>query len=151
MRPKDIGTAAETAVARAFQRSGFPHCERRALRGHYDCGDLTGIPGVVVEIKGGKAAKQASDQLIESWLDETEIERVNANADLGLLVVQRAGVGAPNAHRWWAYTRTGWGLIDTTGYQRAPYIVGITVRLYLGDALRILRDLGYGEPLEAIA
>jgi hypothetical protein len=145
VRPKDIGTVAETAVVRVLQRSGFPHAERRALRGAYDCGDVTGIPGVAVEIKGGKAAKRASDAQIEAWLDETEAERINARADIGLLVVQRAGVGAPNAHRWWAYTRTGaHGLVIAN-------VASITVRMHLGDAITLLRRYGYGEPLEGVA
>lgn len=131
-----IGTAAETAVVRVFNANGFPHVERRRLRGRYDMGDLTGCPGLCVEIKGGAAAKNASDAQIAAWLDETETERLNAGAYHGVLVVQRKGIGAPNAGRWWAVIRDGHGAV---------------VRYYLADYLRVLRMCGYGEPLEDAA
>lgn len=102
MRPKDIGTAAESAVVKALRAHGFPHAERRALAGAYDLGDITGTPGLVWEVKGGQAAKTASDGQVEKWLTETENERRNANADKGVLILARAGIGATNAHRWWA-------------------------------------------------
>ena len=128
----NIGTAAETAVVRVFNANGFPHVERRRLRGNKDCGDLSGIPGVVVEVKGGNAARNASDRLIESWLDETQVETVNAGADIGVLIVARRGIGPANAGQWWAITRNRHGM---------------TIRYYLADYLRWLRILGYGEPL----
>ena len=59
-RPKDIGTAAETAVVRFLRDNGFPLAERRALHGSTDRGDITGTPGLVWEVKGGDAAKTAS-------------------------------------------------------------------------------------------
>lgn len=147
-----IGTAAETAVVRVFQANGFPHCERRRLRGAKDCGDLiTGAPGLVVEVKGGAAARNASDALIEKWLDETEAERVNAGADIGLLVVARKGIGGANAHRWWVVTRSGGkGTHLTSELVLAP-VRGVTVRMHLADALGMLRAAGYGEPLEDAA
>lgn len=131
-RPKDIGTAAETAVVKALRQLGFPHAERRALAGAHDLGDITGTPGVVWEIKGGNAAKTASDGQVEKWLDETECERRNAGAGRGVLVIQRAGIGAANAHRWWAVTR-------------GPY--DIAWRTTLFNQCIELRAFGYGEPL----
>jgi hypothetical protein len=132
-RPKDIGTAAETAVVKALRLHGFPNAERRALAGAYDLGDITGTPGLVWEVKGGEAAKSASDAQIEKWLDETETERINAGADIGVLVVQRRGIGPANAHRWWTVVR------GTT--------LGITIRKTLADECKLLRFMGYGEPL----
>lgn len=136
-RPKDIGTMAETAVVRALRNLGFPHAERRALAGAYDLGDITGTPGLVWEVKGGNAAKTASDGQVEKWLDETERERINAGADYGILVVQRAGIGAANADRWWAITRARFPQRD------------ITTRRTLADQCHILRGCGYGDPLVA--
>jgi Holliday junction resolvase-like predicted endonuclease len=46
---KRVGTAAESLVVDFLQRHGFRYAERRALRGVNDCGDVTGIPGVVGE------------------------------------------------------------------------------------------------------
>ena len=140
-KPKAIGTAAESAVVKVMQRAGFPHAERRALRGGLDAGDITGIPGVVVEVKGGAAAKTASDAQVEDWLAETETERINAKADLAVLVVQRKGVGYPNADKWWA-------VVDGLHLKAAPPL-NAPVRLLFGDVLRWLRANGYGTALPA--
>lgn len=140
-RPKDIGTSAETAVVRALRRLGFPNAERRALAGTYDLGDITGTPGVVWEVKAGNAAKTASDGQVTKWLEETERERLNAKADHGVLVLQRAGIGAANAHRWWAISRSG----------RPGGAHSVTVRHTLEDACVLLRLAGYGEPLDEVS
>lgn len=137
-RPKDIGTAAETAVVKALRQHGFPQAERRALAGAYDLGDITGTPGIVWEVKGGNAAKTASDGQVEAWLDETERERVNADAAFGVLVLQRAGIGAANADRWWAVSREYVGPADRE----------VTIRTTLADACLRLRSWGYGAGLD---
>ena len=147
MRPKDIGTAAETAVVKYLRNHGFAGAERRALAGTFDLGDIVGIVGVCVEVKGGKAAESAGDGQVAQWLDETERERVNAGADIGLLVMKRKGVGSENAGRWWAVLR----LRDLTSYLAhddgpTPDLSG-PVRLLLADAVLLLRALGYGDPL----
>lgn len=77
-RPRDIGTRAETAVVRVLRDHGFPHAERRALRGSQDAGDITGTPGVVWEVKGGERAKNASHGQLSKWLHETSRERETA-------------------------------------------------------------------------
>lgn len=137
-KPKNIGTAAETAVVRVLQASGWPYAERRTLHGSYDRGDVTGTPGVVWEVKGGEAAKSASDGLIEAWLLETETERVNDNAAVGVLVVQRRGIGPANAKRWWAVMRS-----ETLGGAFMT-IDHMPVRLTLEGACRVLVGMGYG-------
>lgn len=103
-RPRSIGTAGETAVARYFQANGFPDVERRALHGGTDLGDLVNVPGSVVEVKAGHAAWNASDNLINDWLGETLRERDNAKAAIGILVVARRQKGA---HDWWAVLTMG--------------------------------------------
>lgn len=50
-KQKAKGTRYETACVTVFAPR-FPTCERRALRGINDAGDLTGLP-VVVECKAG--------------------------------------------------------------------------------------------------
>lgn len=142
-RPKQIGTAAETAVIRAARPRGFPHADRLTLTGALDRGDVGLCPGVIVEVKGGAAAKDASDGMIDGWLVETERERVNAGAAVAFLVTQRAGVGPANAHRWWAWWRLGWlpDLVVVPPHDR------FVIRMQLGDALQLLRGAGYGDPL----
>lgn len=128
-RPKDIGTQCETAVANYLVSMGFKDAERRSLKGNKDCGDITGVRDLCVEVKGGKAAECASDNQIESWLDETETERLNAKVPLGVLVIKRKGVGVGNAGRWWAIERMG------TSYGKA------TLRWYFEDYVRAYKSL----------
>ncbi|HEY3546255.1 MAG TPA: hypothetical protein VGK17_09200 [Propionicimonas sp.] len=145
-RPKAIGTAAETAVVRAARRLGFPNAERRALRGRHDVGDILLCPGVVLEVKGGQAARSASDGQVSAWLAETERERVNAHAAAAVLVTQRAGVGEPNAERWTAHLRLG-QMAGLCGWPLSGPVDTAPLRLSLADALSVLRSAGYGEPL----
>lgn len=97
--PKAIGTAAETAVVRYLAAHGFPAAERRALHGATDLGDVTGTPGLVWEVKGGDAAKDASDNQIADWMDEAQTEAGNAGATYGFLIVARR---RKNVRDWWA-------------------------------------------------
>ncbi|MEO3929261.1 hypothetical protein ABGB07_36230 [Micromonosporaceae bacterium B7E4] len=144
-RPRDIGTAAETAVVRYLHTAGFPHAERRTLRGNLDAGDITGTPGICWEVKGGQAARTASDLDVTRWMAELATEVRNARATVGLLVVQRAGVGSANAGRWWAYM-PAFQLADliekpmTVEAERHAF----PVRMLLADAVSLLRAAGYG-------
>lgn len=151
-RPKDIGTAAETAVVRYLRSAGFPHAERRALRGNQDAGDITGTPGVCWSVKGGAAAKAASDNQVSLWLAEAEKQKTNAGVDVFLLVLQRPGIGPANASRWWAivpgwqyeslcYTPQPYGAADLGKWRfgdRGP------LRAHLSQATALLRYAGYG-------
>lgn len=153
-RPKNIGTAAESAVVKAARRLGFPHAERVVLHGRDDEGDVRLTPGltagVVIEVKGGNAARDASDAQVWAWLLDTERERVNARADYALLVTQRRGVGAANAERWWAHARVG-DLARLRGYPTSFELADdAPVRMTLASALAQLRAAGYGHPLEAL-
>lgn len=139
-RSKNLGTAAETAVVRYLRANGFPQAERRALAGSYDLGDVTGIPGVVIEVKGGQAAKTASDGQVTLWLAETERERVNARADVGILVMSRSGIGPSRAGSWWAVVRLD-QFVTIGGFPLPAH----TVRMHLSDAIRLMRTNGYGD------
>ena len=145
-RPRAIGTAAETAVCRYLAAHGFPHAERRSLKGSLDQGDITGTPGVVWEVKGGQAAKTASDGLVAEWLAETDTERVNAGCNVGVLVLQRAGIGPANAGRWWAVLH----LCDVAPREALAHrdLYVAPVRMHLSDAVLLLRARGYGQPLD---
>lgn len=81
-KSRAVGTQAETAVVRYLQ-NWWPAAERRALSGNKDRGDVAGMPGVVIEVKAAKKLELAA------WRRETEVERVNAGATYGLLVVKR--------------------------------------------------------------
>ena len=86
-RNKAKGTAFETLIVRYLQEHGFPYAERRALAGINDLGDITGTPGVVWECKNHKTLS------FSEWLAEAEVERGNANADLGVVIAKRRGKG----------------------------------------------------------
>jgi hypothetical protein len=138
----NIGTRTATAVVKVFRERGFPDADRRVQKGAKDEGDLTGLGRICVEIKGGNAARMASDAQIEAWLDETDVETRNSGADIGVLVVARKGIGYDNAHRWWAIVR-GSGHSSLWG--------GMTVRFYLEDWITYARRLGYGAAIEDAA
>jgi hypothetical protein len=137
--PGDIGTHTETDVVRYLQGAGFPQAERRRLRGRDDAGDITGTPGICWSVKGGAAAKTASDLDICRWLHDLEQQRINAAADLGVLVTQRRGVGPANAGRWWAW-------LDGRHWLDSRIAGPLPLRLHLGDAVSLLRIEGYGDP-----
>jgi hypothetical protein len=94
-KPRQKGTAAETAVVRYLAKHGFPHAERRPLHGAYDLGDITGTPCLAWEVKNHKKYE------FGTWMAETEIERTNARADHGILVVKPNGIGLDSAGDWW--------------------------------------------------
>jgi hypothetical protein len=143
-KSRAIGTSAESAVVKVARAHGFPFAERRTLHGNTDLGDvkLDSRGQLVLEVKAGKAAETASDSLIESWLVETERERVHAGAHYGFLVVKRAGKGPRNADRWWAVGRLE-DIAEVAG-GCVIYSPDAVVRLHLGDLLNLLANK-YGE------
>jgi hypothetical protein len=140
-KAKAIGTRAETAVRNYLLSIGYTELEahRNVLKGSDDEGDVWlrdenhGL--IVFEIKGGKAAKEASYQQIQKWHEEAVTERNNAKAAFGFLVAQRAGVGYPRAGEWWAYATIG-------DLAKIRYNIGIPeetlVRLTLADLMRLI-------------
>lgn len=144
-KPKAIGTAAETAVVKHLLSCGFSPLEahRNVLKGRYDEGDVWlrhpdhGL--YIFEVKGGAAAKTASENQIAKWLEEAEVESDHAAALSGFLVVQRAGVGHANAGRWHAYTRVGELLRLTGGSTKLASLQEMAVvRLSLQDLVGLL-------------
>lgn len=85
-RNKAKGSQFERDVARYLNDHGHPHVERAYGAGRPDDrGDLTGFPGFVIECKNAQRLE------LPAWLAETETERVNANADYGVVVAKRRG------------------------------------------------------------
>lgn len=77
------GTRWESSIVEYLQANGFPYCERRALAGNADKGDIAGIPGMVIEAKDVKALALAQ------WCDEAKAEAVNAGAKWWAVVAKR--------------------------------------------------------------
>lgn len=84
-KPKIRGTAWESKVVAALRRAHWPHAERRALQGGKDCGDIAGLPGVVIE------AKDCVKLEFGPWLKEAHAEAFNAGARVGVVWAKRRG------------------------------------------------------------
>lgn len=118
-KSKQKGTSAESAFVKDERvLESFPHVERRALFGVNDMGDVSGAVGLVFEIKNHKSYK------FPEWLKETEVERVNAKADYGILVVKPNGVGLGSVDQWWAVMPVGamLDLLRDAGYGNAKVV-----------------------------
>lgn len=143
-RPKDIGTAFTTDTIRYLHGEGWTGAELRNQAGDHDKGDIINVPRVVIECKGGEEAETAYDKLVADWLEETEAERYNAGADIGLLVMKRAGYGAKRAGEWWCvmsmwtFSELNMGVAYTDSICLEP------VRVHLRTAVALLKAAGYG-------
>lgn len=87
---KRKGSAAERLVAAWLRSKGWIHAERSRAGWQDDRGDIDGMPGVVIEVKNQKRID------IPGWLDELEVEMVNARAWTGVLVIKRRGSTNPD-------------------------------------------------------
>jgi hypothetical protein len=130
---KDKGTRAETAVLRYAQANGYPDAYRPALAGA-DLGDVHLVPGrLIAQVKAGKQAQAASLRDIDRWLADTDTQRREASATIGILIVQRRGLGLTRVELWDCHLDIGW-LVDA----RATSITGC---IPLGVALDHLRGV----------
>lgn len=147
-RSKDIGTAAESDLVRYLRTVGWPHAERRALAGTLDKGDVTGTPGICWEVKARN--RTIGDGQIAAWLIETELERANAAADFGVLVVKRRGHGRARVGSWWAVLEAADVASLVTRRSEDVLIprdaAPFPVRLLLADVVTLLHAAGYGTP-----
>jgi hypothetical protein len=84
---KSKGTAFETLIV-DYLKQFYPNCERRALQGALDKGDITGVDNrLIFECKSHNTLN------FSGWLKEAEVERVNAGAEVGVVVAKRRGYG----------------------------------------------------------
>jgi hypothetical protein len=96
-KPRNKGTFAETTVVNYLRDNGFPHAERRSLKGAKDRGDVAGCPGLCFEVKYAGVTPK-----IGAWLGETGVESLNDGADYGILVVKPLGLGERSVASWYA-------------------------------------------------
>jgi hypothetical protein len=155
----DRGKESERLAAAGLRELGFPHAERVVRTGYRvagrelpDAGDIDGTPGVVWQVKAytdrraGRSSTAAAELAVPEWLAQTEAQRRQAGADVGVLIVRRDRALAP---RWWAFVDAGvlaGLLIGPRSHLEHP--TDIPVRLELADVCTILRAAGYGTPLE---
>jgi len=90
---KAAGTRFESQVAAYLAEHVDDRIERRAKTGAKDRGDIAGVRHrghrVVIECKDTTRAK------LGPWVNETEAERGNDDALVGVVAHKRHGVGAP--------------------------------------------------------
>jgi hypothetical protein len=86
-KSRATGTRWESAIVTYLQSRGWPHAERRALRGAHDRGDVAGIVGIVIE------AKSAARVELAAWLDEAT--RETGAGERGAVWFKRRGKSSP--------------------------------------------------------
>lgn len=100
-KPKNIGTTAERHVLRYARTHGFPDAVRNPLAGNKDQGDLTLCPKVIVEVKADRSLDYPR------FMRETEAERINAGAAVGVCVIKPPGVAEARMGLWWMLLASG--------------------------------------------
>lgn len=89
---KRKGTSFETAVVTYLRdEHGLP-VERRALRGTKDCGDITGLPRWVLELKNCRQMD------LSGWSDEALKEAANDGSRYYAVVHKRRGKNVSQAY-----------------------------------------------------
>jgi hypothetical protein len=90
---KAKGSGAERAVV-AWLKQWYPYADRRLAGATLDKGDVSGIPGVTIEIKN-----QATMKLSE-WLKELAVEMKNDGAWTGVVIHKKKGT--TDVNEWYA-------------------------------------------------
>lgn len=130
---KDKGTRAETAVVRLARDMGWPYAERRALTGGVDRGDITGIHGVVIQVK------DVVKQEIASWQKDTIQQMVNDSSVTCVLVVKKK---YKNTRQWDAYIPLYQLLYEAPSHS-SNFGMDAWARMDLEHAFKWLKTAGY--------
>lgn len=147
----DVGKDTEQRVARYLRSRGLEGVERAVRTGFRtperavaDAGDLTGWPGVCVQVKSLRPAN-AAERETRTWLAETERQRQQSGASLGLLIVRRWGT--TDVGEWWCFLMLR-DLMHAAGEHReALHTTTEPVRLELAGLVDLLQTWGWA-PLE---
>lgn len=93
---KAKGSRAETEVLRwLIDVTGYP-LYRRIAGANLDCGDIGGLPDVMLEVKAGQPN-------MAKWLRELDVEQHNLGAKWGFVVWRTPGT--TNPHEWLVIAR----------------------------------------------
>lgn len=98
-KQKKKGTRFETIVADWMSERTGCGVARRAQSGKNDKGDLIGL-----RLRGLTCCVECKDharERLSEWRDQTEIERGNSDADIGLLVIHRPQRGEARCGENW--------------------------------------------------
>ena len=85
---KAKGSEAERDVVK-YLKQWFPYVDRRLAGATLDKGDISGIPGVTIEIKNHAKMNLAG------WTEELIVEMTNDKAWTGVVWHKRKGKGSP--------------------------------------------------------
>ena len=91
---KRKGSQAERDVVAWLKTNGYKYADRRLAGATLDKGDISGVPGVTIEIKNHAKMDLAG------WLAELEVEIKNDNAWTGVVIHKRKGKG--DVSEWYA-------------------------------------------------
>ena len=87
------GATFERDVVEYFRANGHPYVERAYGAGRPDdVGDLDGVPGWALELKNHQKLA------LSGWLEEAEVERVNARARFAAVIAKRRGKNAGQSY-----------------------------------------------------
>ncbi len=86
---KAKGAGAERDLRDWLKENGFPYADRRLAGATLDKGDISGIPGVTIEVKNHAKMNLAG------WIEELLVEMANDKAWTGTVVHKRKGKGSP--------------------------------------------------------
>jgi Holliday junction resolvase len=100
---KAKGSGAERDVVKYLKENGFQYADRRLAGATLDKGDVSGIPGVTIEIKNHATMK------LSAWVEELIVEMANDKAWTGVVWHKRKGRGRPAD---WYCTMPGYVWVD---------------------------------------
>jgi hypothetical protein len=111
---KAKGRATENQAVNWLRENGYPYAERRHLAGEHDLGDITGMPGICVEVKS--AAQWAPVR----WLRETREEMKNSRSPIGFVMARPKG--GTNVDDWiiMMHPDTLLSLLTDAGWRSQP-------------------------------
>lgn len=100
---KAKGSGAERDVVKYLKENGFQYADRRLAGATLDKGDISGIPGITIEIKNHAKMDLAG------WTEELIVEMANDKAWTGVVWHKRKGRGSPGD---WYCTMPGYVWLD---------------------------------------
>lgn len=93
---KGAGTAMETLVAKALREgTGNPNVERLRTSGANDRGDIGNVRTASGRLVCVEVKDKGGQYLVGPWLNEVETERINYDAEIGVVVAKRRGTTKP--------------------------------------------------------
>lgn len=127
-KSKQIGTTGEGRVVSYLKKFNIA-CERIALHGSKDCGDIKieciDDSLIILEVKAGKKSQNPGRKLKEEWIKQTKDEQVNSacfynKKTKGLLVILGFSQKIEDAQVWFG-DHTFWYLDDYVKHV-LPYV-----------------------------